>query len=93
VQMTLDIPIDNRGVIIPAATLLFPSGKPAIAIVKPNSTVEIRNINITQDLGTRLQVSGDLSEADQLIINPSPSLPNGSRVTVLNPTPTSNKRT
>jgi RND family efflux transporter MFP subunit len=93
VQMTLDIPIDNRGVIIPAATLLFPSGKPAIAIVKPNSTVEIRNINITQDLGTRLQVSGDLSEADQLIINPSPSLANGSRVTVLNPTPTSNKRT
>jgi RND family efflux transporter MFP subunit len=93
VQITLDIPIDNRGVILPAATLLFPSGKPAIAIVKPNSTVEIRNINITQDLGTRLQVSGDVSEADQLIINPSPSLVNGSGVTVLNPTPTSNKRT
>jgi RND family efflux transporter MFP subunit len=93
VQITLDIPIDNRGVIIPARSLLFPSGKPAIAMVKPNSTVEIRNINITQDLGTRLQVSGDVSEADQLIINPSPSLVNGSRVTVLNPTPTSNKRT
>ena len=92
VQMTLDIPIDSRGVIIPAATLLLPSGQPAIAIVKPNNTVAIRKVNITQDLGTSLQVSGAVSEADQLIINPSPNLVNGSVVTVVNP-PTRNKRT
>jgi hypothetical protein len=28
VQITLDTPIDDRGVIIPAETLLFPSGQP-----------------------------------------------------------------
>src|SRR5271166_396289 len=34
VQITLDIPIDDRGVIIPAETLLFPSGQPAVAVVR-----------------------------------------------------------
>jgi RND family efflux transporter MFP subunit len=88
VQVTLDIPIDNRGVLIPARTLLFPSAQPAVAVVQANGKVEIRNVTITQDLGTRLQVSGDVSESDQLIINPSSSLATGTVVTTVNAAPT-----
>jgi RND family efflux transporter MFP subunit len=85
VQITLDIPVDNRGVVIPARTLLFPSGQPAVAVVRPDHRVEIRHVNITHDMGTRLQVTGDLSESDQLIVNPSSGLVNGTVVTIVNP--------
>jgi RND family efflux transporter MFP subunit len=85
VQIALDIPIDPRGVVIPARTLLFPSGQPAVAVVRADHRVEIRNVNITHDMGTRLQVTGDISESDQLIVNPSSGLVNGTVVTIVNP--------
>src|ERR1700757_120338 len=34
VQITLDIPIEDRGLIIPAETLLFSSAQPAVAVVR-----------------------------------------------------------
>jgi RND family efflux transporter MFP subunit len=87
VQITLDIPTEDRGVMIPAATLLFPSAQPAVAVVHADDKVEIRKVDIIHDLGTRLQVSGDLSESDQLIRNPSPNLVAGTVVTVVKTSP------
>ena len=83
VQTTLHIPIDGNGVMIPAMTLLFESGQPAVAVVDPDGKVEIRKIVITHDLGTRLQIASGLSESDQLIVNPSPGLVTGTAVTVV----------
>jgi RND family efflux transporter MFP subunit len=87
VQITLDIPIDDRGVIIPAETLLFPSGQPAVAVVRADHKVAIQSVTVIRDLGTRLQVSADISESDQLIRNPSPDLASGAVVTVVKPPP------
>jgi RND family efflux transporter MFP subunit len=89
VQTTLDIPIDGNGVIVPAMTLLFESGQPAVAVLDPDGKVEIRKIVITHDLGTRLQIASGLSESDRLIINPSPSLVTGTAVTVVKTSPLS----
>ena len=86
VQITLDIPIDDRGVIIPAQTLLFPSGQPAVAVVRADGKVAIQSVTVLHDLGTRLQVSADISQSDQLIRNPSPNLSSGAVVTVVKPT-------
>jgi len=85
VQITLDIPIDDRGVIIPAETLLFPSGQPAVAVVRADDKVAIQSVTVIRDLGTRLQVSADISQSDQLIRNPSPNLSSGAVVTVVTP--------
>jgi RND family efflux transporter MFP subunit len=74
VQVTLNLPDDKGGVLIPARTLLFQSGQPAVVVVHPDGKVEVRKINITHDLGTRLQIANGLSESDRLIINPSPGL-------------------
>jgi RND family efflux transporter MFP subunit len=87
VQVTLKIPIDNRGVTIPARTILFQSGKPAVAVVEPNRTVQIRPVKIARDLGTRVQITEGLSDSDLLIVNPSPDLVNGMTVTVVKPAP------
>jgi RND family efflux transporter MFP subunit len=83
VQTTLDIPIDGRGVLVPTISLLFQGTQPAVAVVREDGRVEIRNINIVRDLGTRLQVSDGLSLSDQLIVNPPPGLTTGTQVTIV----------
>ena len=83
VQTTLDIPIDGRGVLVPAMSLLFEGTQPAVAVVGPDGKVEIRKINITRDLGTRLQLTDDLSQSDQIIVNPPAGLATGTVVTVV----------
>lgn len=83
VQTTFDIPIDGRGVLIPAMTLIFQSGQPAVVIVGPDDKAEIRKVSITRDLGTRLQIANGLSMSDQLIVNPPPGLVTGTHVVVV----------
>jgi multidrug efflux pump subunit AcrA (membrane-fusion protein) len=85
VEITLDIPIDDRGIIIPAETLLFPSTQPAVAVVHADGKVAIQSVTVIHDLGTKLQVSGDISESDRLIRNPSPDLASGAVVTLVKP--------
>jgi RND family efflux transporter MFP subunit len=82
IQTNLDIPIDGAGVLIPPMTLLFQAGKPAVALINPKGQVEIRQVDITHDFGTRLQIPDGLSESDRLIIEPPPGLAAGTQVTV-----------
>ena len=85
VQITLDISTDDRGLIIPADTLLFPSAQPAVAVVRANDQVAIQPVTVIRDLDTQLQVSGDIAESDQLIKNPSPALVTGTQVSLVKP--------
>jgi RND family efflux transporter MFP subunit len=85
VQVIINIPFAGRGVMIQARTLLFESGQPAVAVVHSDGKVEIRKITITQDFGPRLLIANGLSESDQLIINPSPGLVDGTQVTIVDP--------
>jgi RND family efflux transporter MFP subunit len=82
VQVTLK-PRTSTAVTIPAKTLLFGSdGSPAVGVVHPDRTVEIRKIRITRDLGRRVQIAQGLSESDQLIVNPPAGLATGAVVTI-----------
>ena len=83
VQVTLEIDPANGAVTIPAGTLLFRSGKPAVGVVHQNGTVEIRKIAINRDLGSTLVVSQGLSESDQIITSAPPGLVDGSVVNVV----------
>lgn len=82
VQTTLDIPIDGRGVMIPAMSLIFQGAQPAVAVVS-DGKVEIRKVNLTRDLGTRVQVADGFSPSDQVVVNPPPGLVTGTVVTVV----------
>ena len=86
VQVTLKIAGNNGDLTIPAGTLLFRSGKPAVGVVRPNGTVEIRTVAINRDLGSRLEISKGLSESDQIITSPPPGLVDGALVVIAKPT-------
>jgi RND family efflux transporter MFP subunit len=85
VQITLDISTDDRGLIVPAETLLLSSAQPAVAVVRADGKVSIQPVTLVRDLGTRVQVSGNISESDQLIRNPSPALVTGTAVSLVKP--------
>jgi RND family efflux transporter MFP subunit len=80
VQVTLKLQI-STAVTIPVKTLIFEAdGSLAVAVVRSDRTVEVRKVQITQDLGRRVQVAQGLSESDQLIANPPGGLATGAVV-------------
>jgi RND family efflux transporter MFP subunit len=86
VQVALKIEGNKGDLTIPAGTLLFTSGKTAVGVVRPNGTVEIRQIVIHRDLGSTLEISQGLSESDQIIASPPPGLVDGIHVLIAKPT-------
>ena len=85
VQVSLKIEGNKDDLTIPAGTLLFTSGKPAVGVVHPNGAVEIRKIVINRDLGSTLEISQGLSESDQVITSPPPGLVDGTVVMIAKP--------
>jgi len=85
VQVTLKIEGNKGDLAIPAGTLVFTSGKPAVGVVRPDGTVEIRQIAIHRDLGSTLEISQGLSQSDQVITSPPPGLVDGTHVIIAKP--------
>ena len=86
VQVAFKIDGHSGDLTIPAGTLLFAAGKPAVGVVGPDGSVEVREIAIRRDLGSRLEISKGLSESDQIITSPPPGLSEGTPVIIANPT-------
>jgi RND family efflux transporter MFP subunit len=84
-QITLKLQGDNGTVLIPSNTLLFRSEGPAAGVVHADGKVEIRKIVIDRDLGDKLQISQGLSKSDQVVVNPSDGLADGTTVKVAAP--------
>ena len=91
-QITLKLVGDTGLVTIPSNALLFRSEGPAVGVVHSDGKVEIRKVVINRDLGDKLQIAQGLSDTDQVIINPSDGLANGTAVTVATPKPTASAK-
>jgi RND family efflux transporter MFP subunit len=70
---------------IPSNTLLFRREGPAVGVVQSDGNVEIRKVQIAEDLGSQLEIIKGLSATDQIIVNPSDSLSTGTKVHVAEP--------
>jgi len=75
----------GNSLFIPSNTLLFRHEGPAVGVVKSDGKVEIRKVQIAQDLGTQLEIVKGLSPTDHIIVNPSDSLSTGMEVHVAEP--------
>jgi RND family efflux transporter MFP subunit len=84
VLITLQVSDNSSILTIPSNALLFRSEGTAVGVVEANGQVEIRKVATNLNLGDRLEISQGLSEADQVIVNPSDSLASGMTVKILN---------
>ena len=69
-------------VTLPNNTLLFRTQGLQVGVVKPDNTVELRDIKVGRDFGTTIQIVQGVTPADKVIVNPSDSLITGTAVHV-----------
>lgn len=62
--------------------LLFRAQGLQVGIVKPDNSVELRDIKVGRDFGTTIEIVQGVTAADRVIVNPSDSLVSGTIVRV-----------
>jgi RND family efflux transporter MFP subunit len=75
------IPRKTPSLSVPADALIFNSNGMQVAVVR-NDRAELRNVRVTRDLGTRVEVDTGISAGDRVILNPPVNLVGGSKVQV-----------
>ncbi len=68
---------------LPSNTLLFRAQGLQVGIVRPDNSVELRKVEVGRDFGQSVEILGGVNRSDRIILNPSDSLNDGSKVRVL----------
>ena len=53
-----------------------------VGVVKPDNTVELRDIKVGRDFGTTIEIAQGVAPSDKVIVNPADSLTTGTLVRV-----------
>jgi RND family efflux transporter MFP subunit len=72
-------------VTLPNNTLLFRAEGLQVGVVKPDNTVELRDIKVGRDFGTTIEIVQGVTASDKVILNPADSLATGNAVTIAPP--------
>jgi RND family efflux transporter MFP subunit len=75
----LHIPVKTPSLIVPADATIFNKNGLHVAVVE-DSTVHLRKVSVTRDLGTQVEVDDGVKQGDQVIVNPPVNLVEGSKV-------------
>src|SRR5438876_11736148 len=67
-------------VTLPNNTLLFRAQGLQVGVVKPDNSVELRDIKVGRDFGTTIEIVQGLTPSDKVILNPADSLVTGNVV-------------
>jgi RND family efflux transporter MFP subunit len=78
-SVELKIPRKTPSFLIPAEALIFNRNGLQAAVVK-DGKAEIRNVKVTRDLGTRVEVDAGLKAGERVILNPPVTLIDGAKV-------------
>jgi RND family efflux transporter MFP subunit len=76
----LHIPRKTASLLIPAEAIIFNRDGLQVAVVE-DGVVHLRKISVARDLGTQVEVRDGVKAGDQVILNPTVDLMDGSRVT------------
>lgn len=79
-DVTLKVPRDKPGVIVPAEAAVFDKGKLRVAVVKDDGRVSWRPITLRRDFGHALEVGDEIGPNTPVILGPSPDLREGQPV-------------
>jgi RND family efflux transporter MFP subunit len=75
----LEIPRKSPSLLIPANAIIFNRDGLQVAVVE-DGTVHVRKISVARDLGTQVEVRSGVKAGDQVVVNPTVDLTDGSRV-------------
>lgn len=75
----LKIPRQSPGLMIPASAIIFNRNGMQVAVAE-DGVVRLRNIAITTDYGTEVEVSEGVKEGDKVVLQPPVNLADGDKV-------------
>jgi multidrug efflux pump subunit AcrA (membrane-fusion protein) len=81
-QVHFDLKESNPPLLIPGNALLFRAQGPQVGVVDGDGKVQLKDITIGRDFGTKLEVIHGIDANDQVIVNPSDSLTTGLKVQI-----------
>jgi RND family efflux transporter MFP subunit len=84
-QVRLNAAALGQLVTVPNNTLLFRAQGLQLGVVRPDNSVELRDIKVGRDFGTTIQVVQGITPSDKVILNPADSLVTGDVVRIAAP--------
>ena len=81
----LVLQIKSAPVVIPVNTVIFRTQGVQVGVVDDSNIVHLKNITLGSDFGSTLEVTSGIDSHDRIILNPSDSLSDGTKVNVENP--------
>jgi len=69
--------------VLPSNTLLFRAEGQQVAVVKNSQVIELRNVTVGTDFGSKVQIVSGLNGSEDVVLNPPDSLLQGQRVQVV----------
>ncbi len=76
-EVHLKLPAENRGVRLPANTLLFRAEGPRIATVGQDGIITLHAVTVGRDFGRNVEITAGLSPDESVVLNPPASLRDG----------------
>jgi RND family efflux transporter MFP subunit len=74
-DVTLRIPRDKPGVIVPAEAIVFANGTMQVAVLKDDNRITWRKVQVKRDFGRVLELDGGVDPETPILFGPSPNLP------------------
>jgi RND family efflux transporter MFP subunit len=71
-----------RPLIVPSGAILFQAAGPQIAVVNSKQQIELRKVVLGKDLGGTMEITGGITQQDEVVDNPPDFLVDGMPVTV-----------
>lgn len=79
-EVTLTIPGQGKGVLVPGEALLVRDGKTKMAVVGKENKLEYRVVTIGRDTGAKVEVLKGVEAGESVVLNLARQLPEGSAV-------------
>ena len=68
---------------VPASAMLYRDTQPRIATVGPDNRIVLKDVRIMRDLGTAVEIAGEVDHDERIVTNPPDSVGDGEEVRVM----------
>jgi RND family efflux transporter MFP subunit len=81
-QVRFKLPAKSGTILVPSTTLMFRDAGMSVAVIGPDGRVAIKSVTIGRDLGSTVEITAGLAQADRVIDSPPDSLRPGDQVRI-----------
>jgi len=81
-NVTFDLPHPEVTINVPASALIFDQRGLHVAVVNPDSRIELRDVTIAHDLGNEVEIGSGIRVEDRVVVNPPDGIAGGDKVRI-----------